>query len=66
MKIYLVSTAPSNESWREQGMLLIPNRLLSYYHISYYHIKTKTLESDEVFEAIKKLKTGGGETYENQ
>jgi hypothetical protein len=62
MKIYLASTAPcSNESWREQGMLLIPNRLLSYYHI-----KTKMLKSDEVFEAIKKLKTGGGETYENQ
>jgi len=61
MKIYLASTAPSNESWREQGMLLIPNRLLSYYHI-----KTKTLESDEVFEAIKKLKIGGGETHENQ
>ena len=32
----------------------------------YYHIKTKTLESDEVFEAIKKLKTGGREIYENQ
>lgn len=61
MKIYLASTAPANESWREQGMLLIPNRLLSYYHI-----KTKILENDEVFEAIKKLKTGGGETYENQ
>jgi len=61
MKIYLASTAPSNESWREQRMLLIPNRLLSYYHI-----KTKMLESDEVFEAIKKLKIGGGETYENQ
>ena len=61
MRIYLASTAPWNESWREQGMLLIPNRLLSYYHI-----KTKTLESDEVFEAIKKLKTKGGETYENQ
>ena len=61
MKIYFASTAPSNESWREQGMLLIPNRLLSYYHI-----KTKTLESDEVFEAIKKLKTGGREIYENQ
>ena len=61
MRIYLASTAPSNESWREQGMLLIPNRLLSYYHI-----KTKILESDKVFEAIKKLKTKGGETYENQ
>ena len=61
MKIYFASTAPSNESCREQGMLLIPNRLLSYYHI-----KTKTLESDEVFEAIKKLKTGGREIYENQ
>ena len=61
MKIYLASTAPSSESRREQGMLLIPNRLLSYYHI-----KTKTLENDKVFEAIKKLKTGGRETYENQ
>ena len=54
MKIYLASTAPSNESWREQGMLLIPNRLLSYYHI-----KTKTLESDKVFEAIKKIEDRG-------
>ena len=61
MRIYLASTAPWNESWREQGMLLIPNRLLSYYHI-----KMKVLESDKVFEAIKKLKTKGGETYENQ
>ena len=61
MKIYLASTAPSNESWREWGMLLIPNRLLSYYHI-----KTKTLENDDVFEAIRKSKTEGGETYENQ
>lgn len=61
MKIYLASTAPSNESWRAQGMLLIPNRLLSYHHI-----KTKAFESDKVFEAIKKLKTGGGEIYENQ
>jgi hypothetical protein len=44
-------------------MLLIPNRLLSYYHI-----KTKALENDKVFEAIKKLKTGEGgrETYEKR
>jgi len=43
------------------GENIIPNRLLSYYHI-----KTKALESDKVFEAIKKLNTKGGETYENQ
>lgn len=33
MKIYLATTAPGNEQWRERGMLDIPQRLLSYYHI---------------------------------
>ena len=33
MKIYLATTAPGNETWRERGMLDIPRRLLSYYHI---------------------------------
>ena len=33
MKIYLATTAPGNEQWRERGMMDIPRRLLSYYHI---------------------------------
>jgi len=51
MKIYLASTGPSNEAWRKKGMLPIFNRLLSYYHID-----TKVLDNDKVFQAIKKLK----------
>ena len=51
MKIYLASAGPGNESWRKKGMLPILNRLLSYYHIN-----TKILENDKVFQAIKKLK----------
>jgi len=48
MKIYLATTAPGNETQRERGMLPIARRLLSYYHI-----KEKILQCDEVFEAIK-------------
>jgi len=50
MRIYLASTGPSNETHRKGGMLPIANRLLSYYHIV-----TKALDNDKVFEAIKKL-----------
>lgn len=60
MRIYLASTAPHNETWRKEGMLPISNRLLSYYHI-----RTKQLQSDEVFHAIKKLNQGE-ENHENQ
>ena len=48
MKIYLATTAPGNESQRERGMLDIPKRLLSFYHIS-----KKQLEVEKVFEVIK-------------
>ena len=48
MKIYLATTAPGNESQRERGMLDIPRRLLSFYHIS-----KKQLEVEKVFEVIK-------------
>ncbi len=51
MKIYLASTAPGNETQREKGMLSIPTRLLSYYHI-----RIDAFGSGKVFEAIKKLK----------
>jgi hypothetical protein len=50
MRIYLASTGPGNETHRERGMLPIHHRLLSYYHIV-----TKALGNDKVFEAIKKL-----------
>jgi putative protein kinase ArgK-like GTPase of G3E family len=58
MRIYLASTGPSNETHRKGGMLPIAKRLLSYYHIV-----TKTLDNDKVFQAIKELKE---EQYENQ
>jgi len=51
MKIYLATTAPGNEAWRERGMLNIPRRLLSYYHI----IK-KQFECDHVFKTVQKEK----------
>jgi hypothetical protein len=50
MRIYLASTGPSNEANRERGMLPINHRLLSYYHIV-----TKALDNDKVFEAIRRL-----------
>jgi len=54
MKIYIASVAPGNESCREEGVLPIYNRLLSYYHI----ITPSCLanESIKVFRIIKKLK----------
>lgn len=48
MKIYLAATGPGNERQRERGMLEIPKRLLSYYLI-----KAKAMENDEVFERIR-------------
>ncbi len=33
MKIYLATTAPGNEVQRERGMMDIPKRLLSYWHL---------------------------------
>jgi hypothetical protein len=33
MKIYLATTAPGNEQWREGGMMNISRRLLSFFHI---------------------------------
>jgi hypothetical protein len=51
MKIYLATTAPGNETIRKRGMMDIPRRLLSYYHIL-----TKTLQVDLVFKSIKKEK----------
>ena len=53
MKIYLASTAPGNEEQKKGGMQPILNRLLSYYHII-----TKTLDNDKVFQVIKKLMEG--------
>lgn len=50
MKIYLASTAPGNEQQHKHGMLLIINRL-----ISYYSIMTKMLENDKLFESIKRF-----------
>ena len=33
MKIYLASTAPGNEGCEENPYIVLPFRLLSYYHI---------------------------------
>lgn len=49
MKVYLASTAPGNEAYREREMLPIHARLLSYFCI----IK-KQFENNTVFEVIKK------------
>jgi len=51
MKIYLATSAPGNESWRGRGMLDIPERLLSYYHILF-----KQFECHKIFKIIKKEK----------
>ena len=47
MRIYLATTAPGNEVWRKRGMLSIPKRLLSYYHIV-----QKQFEADLVFQVV--------------
>ena len=51
MKIFLASGAPGNDSVRKEGLLLLPRRLLSYYHIY-----QKQLECDKIFQCIKKEK----------
>ena len=51
MKIYLASTAPGNEGCEEIPHMILPFRLLSYYHI----IK-KVLSVDKVFYSIIKDK----------
>ena len=49
MKIYLATTAPGNEQNRKYGMLLIFQRLLSYYHI-----QKKQFECDKILQNIIK------------
>jgi len=51
MKIYLATSAPGNESQRERGMLNIPERLLSYYHIIF-----KQFECHKIFKIIRREK----------
>lgn len=49
MILYLAASAPGNEQHREEGMHLLKNRLLSYFLI-----KHKKFECDQIFKAIKK------------
>jgi len=51
MKICLASVVPGNDSCRQGGMLLIYNRLLSYYHII-----TPALLSNEAIKILQTIK----------